>query len=327
MKLKKTFVLFLLSCQLLTVVFATKSSDLYNEGAALMRIQGMKAIEQAIILFEESIKIDSEFIPGYQAIINALIIQFESSNVKEPAILNRALGLTETILKINPGNAKAYFSRATIYFDLKDEIKGYRELKKAIWADPADMDINLTFFYYLLNTAKYSEALRFIKRSKKHFLKKAEIFLIYADGLLQHSLIKEAKQNIAQALKIAPESHKIIITVANLLKQAGDYENAIINYKKAIDLDVQDNFIYFNLAFCYAGIKDYKNAVTTAKKFTNLEPDHIGAKNNLAIYLEEFGLTDEANKIWNQIKNNPAASDIYKNRASQHLKNQLPSKE
>jgi len=327
MKLKKTFVFILLSYQISTIAFATISSDLYNEGAALMRIKGMKAIEQAIILFEKSIKIDSEFIPGYQAIINALIIKFESSNVKDHVILNKALTLTGTILKIDPGNAKAYFSRATIYFDLKDEIKGYRELKKAVWADPSDMDINLAYFYYLLNVKKHSEALRFIKRSKKHFLKNAKVFLIYADGLLQHSLIKEAKQNIMQALEIAPENHKIIIIAANLLKQDGNYENAIVNYKKAIDLGAQDNFIYFNLAFCYAGIKDYKNAVATAKEFTNLEPDHIGAKNNLAIYLEEFGLTDEANKIWNQIKNNPAASDIYKNRASQHLKNQLPSKE
>jgi len=321
MNLKRTAILIALFCQMSSIVFATNAIDFYNKGAKLMQEKGIDSIDEALILFEKSIKTDSSFITGYQAIINALIIKFEASSKKESAILNKALKLTETILKMSPGNAEAYFSKATIYFDLKDEVKGYRELKKALWAAPENMDINIAFFYYILSSKKYPKALKFIESSKKHFLKNANIFLIYADGLLQHSLIKEAVKSIQQAIDIAPEDKTIIITAANLLKQAGSYKQAIDIYKKALNKKPLNNFIYFNLAFCYAGIKDYKNAVIMEQNFTQLEPDHMGAKNNLAVYLENSNSPDKAKEIWIQIRDNPKSSNTYKERAIKHLQN------
>lgn len=90
--------------------------------------------------------------------------------------------------------------------------------------------------------------------------------------------------------------------LANALQLAGHFKEAEVEYLKTISLNPQHQLAYYNLGYIYFNdMQDPWRGIAMLKKSLEIDPTDIDAQINMALALNDLGLTEDVIKCYQYI--------------------------
>ena len=303
---------------------AEGGTKLYNDALRLLQEKGAAALDPAIELFQKAAAADPDRADIRQGLADALILKFELKSPDNKALLKTAVEHLERALALRPGNARAYFSRATARFDLGETRDGMADLRKAVLADPADTKFSVAYLQKLLDAGEKDNAADFAADSVARVKDPAAALKLYGDVFRSAGQNQAALDCHRRAFRSNPKRADVALALADSLRLNAQHGEAIEVYTKALDLEPKLAPARFGRGFCQAALGDYAKAIDDTREYLEAAPDDISAVNNLALYLEKAGQPEEARKFWQKIKDHAGATEAHRQRAEEHLAAKSP---
>lgn len=315
-------VLWFVSLSMGLALWAMGAENSYDAGLKLIREEGFKSIDQAIELFKQAVKANASDIPARMALADALIMKYELAEKKDAGWLKDAVANSEEVLRLKPAHPQAYFSIANALLDLGREEDGAKYLKKAVLALPEDEKINLGYFSWLLARARVDEAVRHAAASEKYFQSNPEVLRAYGELFLQSGNAGPALKYLQLAESKVADDEALALMIADAQRMDGKYADALVRYEKIMKSGKPSQDAIFGASYCYAEAGNLAKAVELTGKYLELKPGDLAAMNNLAVYYEKLGRTEDAAKQWKQIAGLPGITPEHKKRAERFLNTQ-----
>lgn len=306
-----------LACQ---ISLGGEAEEIYANGVKLLRAKGFEGIDAALVLFEQAIREDAGFEPAQQAVADALVLKYELSEIKDKAWLEKADQHLDKVLELSPGRAKAYFSKATVYFDMGRDKEGDRYLGKALLADPSDGRTHLARLYRFLDRNQKDLALSFADSSAARFGAQPEILKLYGDAFSAGGISDAAVIYYSAALEKEPGNAGFGVALAHELKKQGEFGLASEQYAKVLKADPANVQALFGRGYCEASLGNYTDAVKFTEKYVDKSPDDAAALNNLAMYYEKLDAKKKALAAWEKLLQAPSATDAHRGRAEERIR-------
>ncbi len=235
-----------------------KSSILYNILAAISAAKNN--LQEAIDLYEKSIKIDVNYAQAY----NNLGTAFHKLNKIDKAVINY-----EKAISLKKDFAEAYNNLGNAYVDLNKSKDSLQHFNKAL-----ELKLDYAEAYNGLGAA--NEKLGNKIDALKNYQKAAEIKPNYAEAynnigkvFSDQRKFEESLINYKKAIQVNPNYEKSYNNLGNLLNNLGKFDEATEAYKKAINIKPDYAKAYSNLLFnlIYKTNFDIKFYLSEAKKF------------------------------------------------------------
>lgn len=293
--------------------------ELFARGVRLLREDGAAALDRAIPLFEQAVAADLTFAAGHQGLADALILRQELEGKAEDRDLRQAVAHLETVLRLRPADARAYFSLAAAHFDLREDRPGMHALRKAALCAPDDSEIALAWFDKLLESGRRGMAALQAESIAERFAGNAEVFTALGDGFLRDGQAAAAAVQYETAVALQPKNASFRYALGNACKAKGDDAKAAEAYAKALELDSKLNEARLGLGYCHGRMGDFDRAIAATAAYLEAVPDDPAALNNLAILYEKAGRSEEAANTWTRLKNAPTATPVHRRRAVARL--------
>ncbi len=309
-----------------TAVRAENAGKLYARGVGLLREDGVAALDRAIPLFEEAVAADSDFVPGHRGLADALILRHELEQNTDAEDLRRAIGHVETVLRLRPADARAYFSLAAAHFDLGEDRPGLRALRKAALCAPDDSEIALAWFGKLLESGDRGAAALRAESIAAQFAGNAEVLEDLGDAFLRDGQAAVAADFYRKAIVLQPKNPSFHRALGHACKAAGADAKAVAAYAQALELDPGLNDARLGLGYCYGRMGDLARAIAATEEYLQAAPEDPAALNNLALLCEKAGRGEEATETWRRLQNAPTATPSHRRRATARLESKPPVK-
>ena len=115
-----------------------------------------------------------------------------------------------------------------------------------------------------------------------------------------------------QALRIQPDSPRILIALAGALKSAGLFSRAAETLKRAIEISPRNTAAWYQSGALDFSLGHIPEAIDKMRKAVSLDPDFAGARTGLAEILWRAGKIDEAqDKLREALRTNPYDPGAY----------------
>ena len=297
-----------------------EAEQAYSSGVKLLREKGFEGIDAALAIFEQAIQADAGFEPGHQALADALILKYELSEKKDKAWLEKADEHLDKVLKLSPGSAKAYFSKATLCFDMGSEKDGDRYLGKALLADPSDGRTSLARLYRFLDRRENDRALSFAESSASRFAGQPEVLKLYGDAFSAAGMADAAVTYYSVAAEKEPGKAAFAVALADELKKKGEFRAASEQYAKVLKAEPANVQALFGRGYCEASLGNFADAASLTEKYVEKAHDDAAALNNLAMYYEKLDTKGKALAAWEKLLQIPSATDAHRSRAQEHIR-------
>jgi tetratricopeptide (TPR) repeat protein len=110
----------------------------------------------------------------------------------------------------------------------------------------------------------------------------------------QMSLLKLAKKNYEEAIKLNPDYSEAINNLGTVYYAEKNYRHAIKLYKHALKVSTPAASIYSNLGAAYFSRKDYKEATEYYEQALKLDPDVFEHHSNFGTLMQEQDISERA---------------------------------
>lgn len=137
---------------------------------------------------------------------------------------------------------------------------------------------------YLLEK-DYVSARKLIRNDLKRIGSKYQYYLYMGVASTETS---ERMNYFRKAYTIEPDNIEIIVNLANVKDETGDYDKAIYYYTKAIESDSTNPLIYNNRGYSYFHKKDYENALADYNQALLLSPKFKIAQDNRKVLINKL---------------------------------------
>ncbi|OIQ18079.1 MAG: hypothetical protein BM557_07635 [Flavobacterium sp. MedPE-SWcel] len=146
--------------------------------------------------------------------------------------------------------------------------------------------------------------------------KKADIVKNIALLYIKQGDKDKAMKALTEAKKANPDDMSLLSAESQIYLEAKDYENYRKTVTKILDKGSQDPNLYFNLGVTTAASGQKEDAVLYYKKAIELNPDFVGAYQNLAILQldGEDAIVKEMNNLGNSSKDMKRYDELKKER-------------
>jgi pentatricopeptide repeat protein len=264
------------------------NAELYKKRALIYT--SIKEYSAAVNDAKRAIKIDSNVADYYNTMVDAYFSQNNTRKAKE---------LLETIEKKFPENTEALLKSAELYFIVRQYQKAIDYTNKALKVDPG-----LAKGYYIKgsiyresgDTAKAITSLETATEQDNRYEDAFfDLGIIYA----------ARKNNLAldyynSALRINPNNENTLYARAKLLQDLGKIEEAIIEYKKLLEKNKNCDNCCYNLGAIYLELKkDNANAITYFNKAIDINPNYAEAFFARAYTYAKLGDKEQAKADFN----------------------------
>lgn len=185
---------------------------------------------------------------------------FQQGNYKETILQ------TDTLLQKDKNFAEAYGLQSQAYRALKDTVKAFELMKKAVALAPGNYDVLMAMGDMLLHK-KDPEALKYYERAKSADTTKAEPF--YCIGLFYEEKGNQDSAIAAYKLCIGKDAYYLdaYMNMGKLYEKRNDWENALKIYKLATEIDPKSSMAFYRRGVCFEksgqpenALNDYENA-------------------------------------------------------------------
>ncbi|MFA5392425.1 MAG: O-antigen ligase family protein [Candidatus Paceibacterota bacterium] len=210
----------------------------YSENAYFLDEAGKKSLVETAVSFGEKL-IDKDYVQ-YQILMAMADLEL-SMGQWEPLRIDKALEITERVLKLTPYFPNTHLLVAKTYFLDGQEEKGMEEAKKALELNP-----QLAVGYYILYLGYKNQGNT--ELAEENLLKSAQLRFLFGETQTIHS------------------AAKLAIT-------AKDYQTLEFLYQLGIQLEPKEYTWYVSLAATYGKMHNKEKAIEYAKKAAELNPD------------------------------------------------------
>lgn len=274
-----------------------------------------KEYDRALEYYQKALEIDPDYALAYYAIGDFYFRQKKYSQAVIPS---------QQAQKLNPNHLDTYKLLAEIFMAQGQSQKAIEEINKGL-----KVERDHGGFYIAL--ANIYKELGDIKRSNELFAKgislQPNLSALYQYNLglqlKREGKFKEARAQLIEAINLNPQDIDVLIVLAQVEEELGNYGEAIRLLEQALTVDPEDINIYDNLAAVYSDKDDYQTAIDTYKNglaldLTAQDPSDVGrVYENLGLvyhnHTKQFDLAEEAFK--NALKYDPKQATIYINLA------------
>lgn len=143
---------------------------------------------------------------------------------------NMAVALEELRLAVqaDPSYALAYSMLGAVYMELRETRLAQQNFERALQLSPTDSEINHRYGWFLCQTAREVESLKYFQQSIRNPLNPAPWRAASAAGVcsMRKGLLKEAEGFFLGALKQDPNDLTSLVNLGQLRYQQGSFEEA-----------------------------------------------------------------------------------------------------
>lgn len=228
-----------------------RAYDFYMRGRELLYQKGKRNTEQAVLMFENALKIDPTFASAYAGLAEAYSYMYEWYD-GNPAWLGKAIEMDQKALSLEPGSIDAQFGIAMVYFHQKR----FAESKRTIEG-------------ILKENAQFHPG----------YLRLGMIAELSGD-------LKSALQQYGQAAQVKPPDEDAWRFLVGVYRKLGKMEAAQDAALKVIEItsrkleaSLDDIIVMSRLAEAYARFGGAEEAHATLRRVLELEPN-----DGLAVY-------------------------------------------
>jgi tetratricopeptide (TPR) repeat protein len=253
----------------------------------------------AIEEYRKSIELDTAFIWGYEALVDAYLKQ--GSYQKAIALLKEAKQrlpdsrAIKDLINLTSFKQVAFFIKNGVdAFSSGKKSEGYELLNKALAINPDFAVTCYTLGYFYYTERRYDEAL--------HMLNKASV--LDGEFLLTHKLLgdiyfakkefNKAVDEYKKALLISKDDPVILNNLGLSFMNIEDYAQAARFLEKAVELSPQNINFRYSLASVYRDAGRLQESVSEYKKIIAVQPDFLNVHNDLADIYKKNGQHNEA---------------------------------
>jgi tetratricopeptide (TPR) repeat protein len=176
-----------------------------------------KEWDTAIDYYQEAIAINPEDSGAHNAMANAYVYKYRSSNVQDKDLLDKSLNHFHKSVEINKDDALAYAGLGDIYLHLGDWKEAIENYKNVMKRSPKDISSINNMGYAYLKMQDYGKALECFN----------------------------------QAFTINPKNSLSLKYMGDYFSQLGKYDDAINYYQKSLDIDPRDAATSYSLGIAY----------------------------------------------------------------------------
>jgi TolB-like protein/cytochrome c-type biogenesis protein CcmH/NrfG len=253
------------------------SYQLFSKGRILADTRTKEDLEKSIELYQEAIKLDSQFAEAYAEIGNSYyLLDLYYNNLTDEAI-EKVKFYVNKALAINPNTVRAYTVLATIFREEKKWVKAKEYFEKAIEISPNDATAHHHFATYHRDKPEPDAKNFLIQINEAQRLDPLSnpINAAKLEALLANDKLEEAKTHFnktsflySTALRITNEAFLNSLTNK-------DYSEFIYAFVRALSDQPNNSELNFHLSFFYRGIfNDQITSLKYAKKAFELEPSY-----------------------------------------------------
>jgi tetratricopeptide (TPR) repeat protein len=228
-----------------------------------------KQYKNALIYYDDAIKIDTNFAPAYKE--RGFLLAKANRNDEAKRDFAR-------FLKLSAGNTTARIQYVNILFDIQDYKEAINQLNEVYKVDSSKIDLNRALAYAYFETAQYDKALYFARKffaNEKPDKIRAADYIYYGRILARNKLDEQASEELLKGYVMDTTKPELLSEAALCLTRIKKYDKAIETYQKKILLKKAAPMDYYNLGKVYYNVRDFQQADTNLAIFNQLQPDHI----------------------------------------------------
>jgi len=250
-----------------------EANELYLIGKGILRegIELVEDIDDAIDLFNLSIKKDSTFALAYNGIAAANILKYHFTTV--PGYIDEALDYSLKAVKLNKDDPEIIRTYAGSLVE-KGEYEAADSLYRlAIKIDSLNPRLysDLGYFYSLQGDSELAEEnyLYAVKLNPENYVSIYELAAFYYSENRFDDAIREMKN----AAELAPGHLTILYGLGISYFGIGNIDEALITFKTINEIDSTQSHILQNIGSCYLYKGDYESAYRYYSRALEYNPD------------------------------------------------------
>ena len=301
-----------------TAGHAQTSEETYSQAVRQLNAEGYAGIDNALLVFEELIQKDPDFIKGYISASDAYLLKYEFTEKKNPQWLAQALAWLNTAAGKDKQNPTIYFKRAIIHFNMEQPDIAVADLKRVMDLAPNNLDARLLYLQYLLSVEKRAEAREFVNGSIALFPNDPAPLRYLGDVVFAGGDNEKAVELYQMVVKLVPEAPNTYMAMGKAHLNLKNFPMAIASFQRALSQSPDLADAHFSLATAYGETGELKQSVKHLETYIQKVPKDASALNNLALLYEQTGDTTRARLTWLKLKD-ATQETIYQERAQQHL--------
>jgi serine/threonine protein kinase/Flp pilus assembly protein TadD len=278
--------------------------EFYSKGRAFLERRDVKTnVDFAIQMFEEALRLDTEFALAYAGLGEASWRKYQDT--RENSWVDRAIAASDHALTLDPYQAQVRISLGIIYHGTGKIGKAIEEFERAIELQPMSDDA-----YKWLGRCYVSKGEK--ERAVSYYEKAIRIRPGYWDNYSQLGYCyytfghyRDASEQFRRVIAIQPDNYLGYNNLGGMYYLLGLYNESVAMYLKAIEI-YPHHRAYSNLGSSYFYLGRYDEAITSYKAALDLDPRNDIYHRNLGDAYLRMSRQDDAGKQYQ------LASDLLK---------------
>ena len=250
---------------------------LYNIGEAY-RFKG--DCRTALDYYNNSLKINNKFAPGYLGLARARICIDPGANTTQ---------LYDLALQYDPNYGEVYLDRANFNLVRKDFKAALPDLEKAVGLMPDNALVQVAFAHAYLLQGDNAKALDAAEKANSTDLTLLPSFYYLGSAYVANEQYTEAIKPLLTYLLYVPKDGGAYAMLGQAYAVTGQYPLAVDALKTGINLDPNQVQSYLYLGQSYLALNDLDNASTNFKRALQFFPDSFNANIGLTETLYKGG--------------------------------------
>ena len=260
---------------------ATRPEALNEYGSCLAQL---KRPDDAVAVFTSALSLDPA---QREARYNLALAQWQDNKADD------ALATLQPLVESAPVSSDALALSAEILEARRNTVQAVALLRKAILADPKNIDAYLDFASLSFDHASPQVGIDILNTGLTQLPNEARLYLVRGILLTQLGEFTQAAQDFETASRINPRVQFLGVAEGLVESQQHNSAEALAKFRAAVKLHPNDAYAHYLLAEAlegegrHPGSAEYKEEVDAAAKAVSLDPHLVAARDLLAsIYIE-----------------------------------------
>jgi tetratricopeptide (TPR) repeat protein len=234
----------------------------------------------ALTYYNNSLKIDSKFAPGYLGLARARICMDKGADATQ---------LYDLALQYDPNYGEVYLDRANYHLVRKDFKAALPDLEKASGLMPDSALVQVAFAQAYLLQGNNSKALEAAQKANSTDLTLLPSFYYLGAAYIANEQYEDSIKPLQTYLIYEPKDGAAYTLLGQAFTETGQYKPAVDALGEGLQLDPTQVRSYIDLAKSYLGLNDLNNASINYKKALQFFPNSFDANIGLTEILYKQG--------------------------------------
>ena len=266
--------------------------ELYSQGRAFLERRDVKEnTDFAIQMFEEALKLDSEFALAHTGLGEAYWRKYEIS--RENVWVDRAVAAIDHALVLDPRQAQVHVSLGIIYHGTGKIDQAIEEFERAIGWQPLGDDAHKWLGLCFAHKGEIDRAVDELKKAIEIRPGYWENYNVLGRCYFMFGHYRDAAEQFRRVITIQPDNYQGYDNLGVIYVLLGSYDEAVVMHQKAIEIYPNETS-YSNLGTAYFYIGRYEDAVSAYKDAIALDPRDDVLYRNLGDAYQRVNKQDDA---------------------------------